>query len=262
MTHRSRLPRAVRLSVIAVLVLASALGIVSCAADSAGSASSTKIVLFEPGAGSWAIATLGQAKPGSEIYLNEHLYRLDDSGKAQIVPGIDAAKLFEADRPSDAASRRPGHSDVVQVLDKDQRFVSHKFFADVQPGCTVRFQGKVYSVGAGRALADAVESQPAASKLQRIELNDSALRHILDRHTSGGTMTAGKSVFNSNENLVALIRNAQLLAPVPQSAGNCQRVFEAGRAIGIDRATGKPTSTYSVITTQSGKLVTAFPGLP
>ncbi len=262
MIRQARFRTAVRLLVVLALVLGSALGIVSCAADSGGFASSTKIVRFEPAAGAWVLTTFGQAKPGSEFYSNSHLYRVDDSGKAQIVPGIDAAKLFEADRPYDSASRRPTASDVVQVLDKDKRFASHALLSAAPAGSVVRFQGRDYAIASDRGPTDAGSSPPSASKLQRIEINDSALRHILDRHTSGGTMTAGKSVFNSDVNLVALIRDAQLLAPLPQSGGNCQRVFDAGRTIGIDRATGKPTSTYSVITTQSGKLVTAFPGLP
>lgn len=95
-----------------------------------------------------------------------------------------------------------------------------------------------------------------------IEITESALQHVIDRHTVGGSMTAGKSIFSSGENVRDLIKDAELLAPTPQDRGNYQRVVDAGRTIGIDRRTGQPTSTYTVITTESGKLVTAFPGLP
>jgi hypothetical protein len=47
-----------------------------------------------------------------------------------------------------------------------------------------------------------------------------------------------------------------------QSGGNILRTVNAGRTIGLDAITGKPTSIYSVITNPNGNLITAFPGLP
>lgn len=44
--------------------------------------------------------------------------------------------------------------------------------------------------------------------------------------------------------------------------GKFQRIVDANRASGVDRATGAPTSIYTVITNKSGGLVTAFPGVP
>jgi hypothetical protein len=49
---------------------------------------------------------------------------------------------------------------------------------------------------------------------------------------------------------------------VQQAGGNFQRVVEAGRIIGIDRATGQPTSIYTVITNAADDLITTFPGVP
>jgi hypothetical protein len=75
-------------------------------------------------------------------------------------------------------------------------------------------------------------------------------------------MTAGKSVFSAGEDVKALIVAAEATKPVQQAAGNFERIVDAGRVIGIDRATGQPTTVYTVITNSADKLVTAFPGRP
>ncbi len=49
---------------------------------------------------------------------------------------------------------------------------------------------------------------------------------------------------------------------VRQAGGNYQRIVNAGRIIGVDRVTGKPTSVYTIITNAAGDLITAFPGTP
>jgi len=49
---------------------------------------------------------------------------------------------------------------------------------------------------------------------------------------------------------------------VRQANGNFARTFDAGRVIGIDRATGLTSSIVTIITTPEGNLVTMFPGLP
>lgn len=223
----------------------------------------TRVLLFLSSTGQWMPATFERALPGNEFFSNNQLYRVVDSDKAQLVANVDAGKLVEADLPYDRTSHRPGASDVVQVLGKDMRFTAHAVLSTVQPGATVRFQGKAYNVRADRTLADTGKVFTAeTSALQRIGITASALQHIVDRHTAGGTANTGKSIFNAGQNIGALIKNAELLAPVAQARGNYERVFDAGRIIGTDRATRRSTSTYTVITTQSGKLVTAFPGMP
>lgn len=219
----------------------------------------TRIVVFVPGSRQWVVTTFGMTRPGSEFYFSKKLFRVVGSGKAQVFLPVDSAKLFEADRPSDASSRQPKAGDVVQILGADTRPVSHVLYDQVKPGNSIRFQGVAYSVSS-QGLAKT--SSSATSTLQRIEITASAWQHVIDRHIPGGSMTAGKSVFNSGVDVRSLIVDAQLLAPVPQSRGNCERVCDAGRGIGVDRTTGRQTSTYTVITRQSGKLVTAFPGLP
>lgn len=95
-----------------------------------------------------------------------------------------------------------------------------------------------------------------------IEISQGALQHIINRHTVGGAENAGKSTFNSGEDIQALIRNAERITPVQQENGKLQRVVDAGRTIGLDRNTSQSTNIYTVITTQAGELVTAFPGMP
>lgn len=102
----------------------------------------------------------------------------------------------------------------------------------------------------------------AAPHIQTIEITDSALQHVINRHTVGGSENAGKSVFNQGEDLRDLIKNAESVPPVAQARGNCERIVDAGRPIGIDRSTDSATNIYTVITTESGKLVTMFPGRP
>jgi RHS repeat-associated protein len=97
----------------------------------------------------------------------------------------------------------------------------------------------------------------------RCELTADARRHILDRHFPGGRLVGkDKSIFNFNEDLDRLTRAARRVAPIPQRNGNFVRIVDAGRPIGVDRATGRLTSIYSVVTDRNGEVVTAFPGVP
>ena len=71
-----------------------------------------------------------------------------------------------------------------------------------------------------------------------------------------------RSKFFDGEDIVGLITRGTQQPMVRQRNGNFARVWDVGRPIGIDRATGKPTSIMTVITNPSGELVTAFPGRP
>jgi RHS repeat-associated protein len=95
-----------------------------------------------------------------------------------------------------------------------------------------------------------------------INVSEDGLSHVLERHTIGGTRNAGKSIFGATEDIGALIQNGSNIPRVPQAGGNFQRVVDAGRTIGIDVATGQPTSVYTIITSEADELITAFPGLP
>lgn len=58
------------------------------------------------------------------------------------------------------------------------------------------------------------------------------------------------------------MRGANGVGRVQQAGGNFERVIDAGRNIGMDRATGQPTSVYTVITNAADEPITTFPGRP
>jgi hypothetical protein len=96
-----------------------------------------------------------------------------------------------------------------------------------------------------------------------IRITEAGLEHVIERHTAEGALSAGKSIFAAGEDITALARSSEGVAAVKQGFGrNFQRVVNAGREIGIDRATGRPTSAYTVITNIKNELVTMFPGHP
>ncbi|MEO6992960.1 MAG: hypothetical protein ABI273_05000 [Lacunisphaera sp.] len=73
----------------------------------------------------------------------------------------------------------------------------------------------------------------------------------------------GKSIFAGKEDFRALVRAAEGINPIKQIKGsNFERIVDAGRTIGVDSVTGKPTSVFTVITDAAGNLVTTFPGRP
>ena len=96
-----------------------------------------------------------------------------------------------------------------------------------------------------------------------IDASGKGFQHAVDRHTVGGSENGGDtSTFNLGEDLNALVKAAEAQPATPQWRGNFQTVVNAGRTIGVDRATGAATPIYTVITTPNGTLVTFFPGVP
>jgi len=103
---------------------------------------------------------------------------------------------------------------------------------------------------------------PIFKIIKLIRITKKGLQHVRDRHTAGGRESAGASIFSESEDLEKLLKEAEKVEPELQRNGRYRRTIDAGRAIGIDRSTGKPTSVYTVITEESGDLVTMHPGLP
>jgi hypothetical protein len=96
-----------------------------------------------------------------------------------------------------------------------------------------------------------------------INITEKGLAHVMERHVVGGALATGnKSIFAAGENVAALIEKAASVTPTAQASGRLAYTLDAGRVIGIDRATGAGTSVYTVITEAGGNLVTAFPGVP
>ena len=98
-----------------------------------------------------------------------------------------------------------------------------------------------------------------------ISIAEKGLLHTLERHTINGLAKwARKSKFlvSSEDAIKDLVQKAAQLPGIRQANGNFQRIVDAGKDIGIDMATKKSTSIYTVITDASNNLITAFPGVP
>jgi RHS repeat-associated protein len=115
---------------------------------------------------------------------------------------------------------------------------------------------------AARAIVQRMRTPVSDAAARGINVTDRGLAHAIERHTIEGARNAGKSVFNTGEDVAALARDAGSVPRVQQAGGNFERVIDAGRTIGIDRLTGQPTSTYTVITNAADDLITTFPGRP
>jgi RHS repeat-associated protein len=105
---------------------------------------------------------------------------------------------------------------------------------------------------------------PGGDAEKGITILEGRLTKVLEAHTAGGLLSTGKSLFDNPEEVAGLIKAAESSPPVAQSgrfAGKFERIIDAGRIVGRDRA-GNPTSVYTVITDSGGNLVTAFPGAP
>jgi hypothetical protein len=101
-----------------------------------------------------------------------------------------------------------------------------------------------------------------AARSAGIQLTARGVAHVEARHMVRGAETAGRSVFNEGEDVLGLILNASGQAAREQAGGNFVRIMDAGRNIGVDRATDEATSIYTVITNNADELITAFPGRP
>jgi RHS repeat-associated protein len=167
-----------------------------------------------------------------------------------------------------------GADTIVDVTGAPSRFftanrggvqdTSWSFYLTVLPAAqAVRSVGGLLRGAAGLFAREAVVATETAASREAIDITSRGLAHVLARHSAGGAKTAAKSIFNASEDLVGLIRQAESV-PAVQQAGRqtFQRVVDAGRIIGRDRATGQPTSIYTVITDAAGRLKTAFPGKP
>ena len=91
----------------------------------------------------------------------------------------------------------------------------------------------------------------------------SGLRHVRERHTESGIARfAHKSKFHRGEDVSALIAAATHHRVILQPNGRLARTYDTGRIIGYDSTAGRQTTVVTVVTDQSGDLVTAFPGEP
>lgn len=147
--------------------------------------------------------------------------------------------------------------DVAQVVNGAAECAACTVLGAFQPGAAVCFN---YVTADQVKTAQPAKEQEATNEVTYpIEITQSAWQHVMKRHTAGGPENAGKSIFNAGVDIRALIKKAETATPVPEPNGYYSREFDAGRNIGYDGRSGEQTRVFRVITTQAGKLVTAYP---
>ena len=124
--------------------------------------------------------------------------------------------------------------------------------------------GKIPKGATESEIVEAIQkiSLTKSTILPNIIIDDYRFQHVIEGHTVSGTDIIGNSIFNQGEDIVSLIHSSESIIPVKQAGGNFERIVNAGRTIGFDRATGQPTSFYTIITNSTNELITAFPGKP
>jgi RHS repeat-associated protein len=112
--------------------------------------------------------------------------------------------------------------------------------------------------GSGSAWKIRGVSIPRELRLTENQLNG----HIRPRH-GYESRAANTSKFNKGTDFESLSRTAQNVRPsFDPVRQNYVRTVNAGRPVGIDRATGSPTNFYTVVSQADGFIVTMFPGFP
>jgi RHS repeat-associated protein len=208
---------------------------------------------------------IGQAKDQKDLegYV---LVSSENEGRLLTFEGGYRAEYFEGDagkpvQAKDDSGMTPLARGVF--LELDRRAAASIKLIDKASQITLTPISIISGSGLFRAGAGLTTLATGAAEASSIRIGARGLAHVLGRHAAGGGRTAGKSLFNGGEGeIVSLIREAGTVARVPQAGGNFARVVDAGRIIGVDRATGAPTSVYTVITNAADELVTAFPGRP
>jgi hypothetical protein len=86
--------------------------------------------------------------------------------------------------------------------------------------------------------------------------------HVEPRHTFDGPPEyATRSKFVNGSEVPDLIRLGDEV-PAFKDGNSWIRVYDVGRLIGVDQATGRGTSIMTVVTDLTGRLRTAYPGVP
>ena len=86
-------------------------------------------------------------------------------------------------------------------------------------------------------------------------------KHVLQ---TGNYVNKSRFYIKTEKELEQLVRAATHVSGYVQaSTGNYIRIVNAGKTIGFDITTNSSTTVYTVITnSQTGKLISIFPGLP
>ncbi len=112
-------------------------------------------------------------------------------------------------------------------------------------------------------LVGGLEAKEGEAAAEGIKVAAEDLEHVVESHTASGALNLNKSIFAEGEDLLKLVRGGEATKAMKQSFGNnFQRIIDAGRHVGVDRATGQSTSIYTIITDAANNLKTMFPGTP
>lgn len=157
---------------------------------------------------------------------------------------------------------------VSQIIVDNVNKISYKVPANKSDHIDEPLLSPLDLIGGGSSAGFRILSKGAANASTKllnpgIKITTEGLEHVIERHTVNGIPKwAGKSKFTDPSEIPSLIEKATQQNMIKQWNGNFARIVDAGRYIGIDKTTGKPTSIYTVITKPNGELKTAFPGLP
>lgn len=95
------------------------------------------------------------------------------------------------------------------------------------------------------------------------ELDSEGEAYVRAKHTeSEERRDSTKGYFYDDEDLYDLADASEGVPAAKQGNGNCVRVCDAKRQVGVDVETGLPTSKYTVVSDRFGSVRTMHPGLP
>ena len=203
----------------------------------------------------------GGVADGMQVWSNTAGQDMGSAQRIYVSAGTGVATFLAHAQLSDAGAE---HDAVDAHAQSTGERVSKGGLGSVQLFLSAVGLGGLGKAAAGNAVQATTKAAAQGVPLAQrgINLTPRGVSHVLQRHVPGGSKSAGKSLFGAAEDLPGLISQAEEATATLQPNGNFQRVIDAGRPIGIDRASGLPTSLYTVITNAADDLVTAFPGLP
>lgn len=188
-----------------------------------------------------------------------------DPGAGGVFASVDAQKKAEAEAQSQAEDGATvpytvNYSGEYYVYATAQVAVEQLVQEETREADAVEQQ---QDCGSNPAVS-ATEGTTKSSGCPIVSAGAPGVEHTLERHFRTGKLSAGKSLFADTESPIQLAIQAQR-TPFVFEQGDQRFQFvvpDAGRTIGIDRATDVATSTYTVVTDANGNVVTMFPGLP
>jgi hypothetical protein len=107
----------------------------------------------------------------------------------------------------------------------------------------LKFFGYIVAAPA-MAAAECAAEDPSCTKTNAgmvamgIIIPEARLTKVLEAHTAGGLLSAGKSLFNEGEDVKSLIQAADSATTRVKAGGNVERIVDAEETLGQTRALG------------------------